>query len=121
MTARPLAPSQTVPALELGVSPDLSSSPQKSPKTWVPGAQLLSQRLWDPLRHGVRVPEVVMPGTEGRRSPPFLAWLMLAAGPWTLGPDPKVFQKFQVCPKLMAPGNLGENSKTTICWLNCVL
>lgn len=46
---------------------------------------------------------------------------MADVGCWALGPDPKVFQKFQVCPKLMAPGDLGENSKTTICWLNCVL
>lgn len=44
MTARPGSKVRLSP---LGArSPHLSSSPQKSPKTWVPGAQLLSQHLW---------------------------------------------------------------------------
>lgn len=50
IAARPLASSQTVPDLELGVSPDLSPmSQEKSPETCIPGAWLFSQQLREPF------------------------------------------------------------------------
>lgn len=113
-----MASSQTVPDLELGVSPDLSPmSQEKSPETCVPGAWLFSRQLREPFAVCVSeardqgAGEWSREGLKGawpswRKNPHLpLRGQTLAAGPWA--PDPKAFQKFQVCLQSMAPGNPG--------------